>query len=99
MKKILILVLLMGGAAFLSMESCNKSNYTDAYVIEDGDGVTTGCGWLININGEVFIPVGLRNEDLVNGKVITIQYAVSEFPSQCAGGESYPVATITKFLK
>ena len=99
MKKILILIVLISGAAFLSMESCSKSNYTDEFVIEDGDGVTTGCGWLLNINGEVFIPVGLRNEDLVNGKVITIQYSISQVPQQCVDGSTYPVATITRFLK
>jgi len=90
--------MLLSGATFLTMESCSKSTYTDATVYADGDGVTTGCGWLINIDGDVFIPVGLRDQDEVDGKVISIQYSISQIPGECVDGSSHPVATITKFL-
>jgi hypothetical protein len=99
MKKVLILLMLLSGGAFLSLESCNKSTYTDATVVADGDGVTEGCGWLIYIDGLYYIPVGLRNEDYVDGKIITIQYTVSQIPQQCVDGAEHLVANITRFLK
>lgn len=98
MKKVMILLMLFSAGAFLTMESCNKSTYTDATVVADGDGITEGCGWLIYIDGLYYIPVGLRNDDYVDGKIITIQYTVSQIPQDCVDGTQHLVANINKFL-
>ena len=98
MKRILILFMLVSAGALISLESCTKSNYYDATVIAVGDGIKEGCGWLISIDGVVFYPVGLSEDSMVDGKVITIQYTVSAIPHTCVNSQEYQVATITRYL-
>ena len=90
--------MLLSGASLITMESCKKSNYYDAIVIADGDAAIDGCGWLLNIGGVVYYPIGLRDGDKVNGKTISIQFTVSALPFKCVNNLEYPVASITRFL-
>lgn len=98
MKKILIVLILLSGGTLISLNSCSKSAFVEATVVQDGDGITTGCGWLLSIGGELFFPEGLREDLRVNGLVITIQYTVSVAPKQCVDNTSYPIAAISKYL-
>ena len=98
MKRILILFMLVSAGALISLESCTKSDYYDATVIADGDENVDGCGWLISIGGVIFYPVGLSEDSMVDGKMITIQYTVSAIPHTCINNQQYQVATITKYL-
>ena len=96
MKKILLLLILFSAGTLLTMESCSKSSYYNATVVQfSGDG---DCEWMLYIDGLYYSPRGLRGQDLVDGKVITIQYTVSAVPYACESGKEHPVASITKFL-
>ncbi len=86
------------GGTLISLDSCSKSAFVDATVVQDGDGITTGCGWLLNIGGEMFYPEGLREDLRVDGLVITIQYTVSVAPEKCVDNIEYPIAAISKYL-
>lgn len=96
MKKILLLLILFSAGTLVTMESCSKSAYFDATVVQDANG--GDCEWMLNIDGSVYYPQGLRGQDLVDGKVITIQYTISAIPYKCESGIERPVASITKFL-
>ena len=96
MKKILLILILFSAGTLLTMQSCSKSNYFDATVVQE---VNAGdCEWMLFIDGLYYYPQGLRGQDLVDGKVITIQYSVSAVPYKCESGIEHPVASITKFL-
>ena len=95
MKKALVLLLLVFSAStLLTLDSCSKSAYFDAYVKADPG----GCEWLLTIDGNDFVPVGLRDGDLYDGAKVTIQYTISAVPYKCVDNKEYPVASITKFL-
>jgi len=98
MKKIVILLVLLASVSFISLESCSKTAYFDATVVADGDENVDGCGWLLSIEGALYYPIGLSDNDKVDGKKITIQYTVGALPHTCINNESYSVATITKYL-
>ena len=97
MKKLLLLLILAGSVSMIGLESCSKTAYIEAIVTADGDENVDGCGWLLNIGGNLFYPVGLRNEDKVDGKRIEIQYTVSAVPHTCVDNQKYPVSTITRY--
>ncbi len=98
MKKIIVLLVLLATVPLISLESCSKTAYYDATVVADGDENVDGCGWLLSIEGVLYYPVGLAENDRVDGKKITIQYTVGAIPHVCINNESYSVATITKYL-
>ena len=102
MRKIALIILLFGLGSFIGLESCTKTNYFDAYVIQNGDpndpdDDNAQCIWLLNIDGPTFMAAGLREDCKVDGKKITIQYTVSAAPFACNGKE-YAVASITRYL-
>lgn len=96
MKKILILLMLFSAGTLVTMEGCKKRTYFDATVVQDTD--ADSCEWMLYIDGLTYFPQGLRGQDLVDGKVITIQFTVSAVPYKCESGAEYPVASVTKFL-
>lgn len=96
MKKLLLLLILLGAGTLVTMESCSKSSYFDATVVQDSG--AGNCEWMLYIDNLYYYPQGLRGQDLVDGKVITIQYTVSAIPQKCDNGTEHPVASITKFL-
>lgn len=98
MKKIIVLFLLLASVPLISLESCSKTAYYDATVVADGDENVDGCGWLLSIDGVLYYPVGLAENDRVDGKQITIQYTIGALPHVCVNNISYSVATITKYL-
>jgi hypothetical protein len=98
MKKVLLLLFLFSVGSLISLEGCKKNAYTDAIVKADGDANVDGCGWLLNIGGDIFYPVGLRSKDLYDGAQISIQYTISAVPFTCVNNKVYEVANITKFL-
>jgi hypothetical protein len=97
MKKVLILIILLSGVAFVSLESCKKNSYTDATVVKDGDAAVDGCGWLLYIDGIYYYPTNLDSQYYSDGMVISIQYTISALPFLCIDNESYPALTIARY--
>lgn len=98
MKKLFVILLLFAAGSFVGLESCSKSAYFDAIVVADGDENVDGCGWLLNIDGNIFFPAGLKEEFKFDGAKITIQYTVSATTYKCINNVEYPVASITRYL-
>ena len=98
MKKIIVLFVLLASVSLISFESCKKTAYYDATVVADGDENVDRCGWLLSIGGILYYPIGLAEGDKVDGRIITIQYTVGAIPFDCIDNDSYPVATITKYI-
>ena len=96
MKKILLLLILLSAGTLVTMESCSKSAYFDATVVQNTN--AGDCEWMLNIDGLIYYPQGLAGGDYVDGKVITIQYTVSAVPYKCESGIEHPIANITRYL-
>jgi hypothetical protein len=62
-----------------------------ATIVDAGIAATDGCGWMIQIDNQLYHPENLTSEFMINGKEVYIRYAVTDNHFQCGlAATEYP---------
>lgn len=69
--------------------TCNKEEYwVDAVVLDLGSPAVDGCGFVLEIEGDIYYPVNLDEKYQVDKKAVKVRYSLLEGMHTCGFPDS-----------
>lgn len=84
-----ILLLMAIGATLLLLGACQKEElWVDAVILDFGSPAVDGCGFVIQIENQIYYPVNLEEKYQIDGKNVKVQYNTLEEMHTCGFSHS-----------